>query len=71
MEWEPFATVVRSGCHDRTWIGHVAYATFAETPAGPLRVVKRACEEMSDEGETWRWRNPDPHTWVLEYRVHE
>lgn len=40
--WGEVATVVRSSCHDRTFVAHIADANWMETPAGPLNVVKAA-----------------------------
>lgn len=67
-EWHPIATVVRSHCHNRTWVGHVMFAGYEDTPAGPLRVVKDACVEMAvKDEETYRWRHSvEEDTWTLE-----
>lgn len=75
MAWQQYAVVVRSECHDATWIGHVEHATYENTPAGPLRVVKAAVEVMlqhdldgvGDQPYTTRWvRGSDADTWVYE-----
>lgn len=68
--WHEVAVVVRSECHDRTWIGHVQNATWNDTPAGPLRVVKAAVVEMIREDwrpvqPAYRWRH-EGDTWVVE-----
>jgi hypothetical protein len=65
-EWHPVAFVVRSCCHDRTWLAHIPSA--GETPAGPLRVVRATTAGMVlDEGEKHRWRhNAEEDCWVLE-----
>lgn len=63
------AVVTRSECHDTTWIGHVEDATFANTPAGPLRIVKEAVDVMVGGYKSIaRWRKVDPDTWVYEVR---
>jgi hypothetical protein len=64
-EWASFAVVVRSECHDRTWVAHIGDTELANTPAGPLRIVKENCQDQLGEPGS-RWRNPDPDTWVLE-----
>lgn len=69
-EREEVGVVVRSECHDATWIGHMGGATFSDTPAGPLRVVKQACEEWfrrASYGDdvAVRWRHEDDD-WIIE-----
>lgn len=61
------AIVVRSLCHDRTWIAHITDAGFDNTPAGPLRVVKAAVVDQFDPADGWPkmvWTHPDPDTWL-------
>lgn len=68
MRWEEAGVVVRSPCHDRTWIGHMADATYADTPAGPLRPVKAWCERYvldTNGAIAVRWRK-DVDDWVIE-----
>lgn len=76
-QWEDVAAVVRSQCHDRTWIGHVADADYWHTPAGPLNVVKKAVVEMVTDSTAGfeviehRWRHSSSEhddTWILEIR---
>lgn len=72
--WENVALVVRSQCHDRTWIGHVQWATLEDTPAGPLRIVKAECVEMvrqhwTETERAHRWRQGDADTWMLDVEV--
>ena len=69
MNDESVAVVTRSQCHDATWIGHAREATYDDTPAGPLRVVKRAVEGMINEAFLeesppmyWKRANDD---WIL------
>lgn len=61
-QWTVAASVVRSIAHDQTWVGHPREFDLHNTPAGPLRTVKRYIEEMMPGG---RWRR-DGDSWDYE-----
>lgn len=74
-EWQEVAFAHRSVCHWETWIAQIAGGDFMSTPAGPLRVVKKAVErEVANEhGVEVRWRKDatpsrSEDAWICEIR---